>query len=352
MAKRLYILFLFFGFAVHVFPSGFAAALAGEEAKSDAEQLGWPGTLHILTGPPGGQWDALGLELEKLLTANGLPAKKEVGGGVENLRLVGEGKADIGFTLYSFLGAAGAGEKELPEVDLDNAVLLSNLYPQVLYLIVRKGVADSHNLKTLGDLLKITDPIRFATLPKGTGSEFIFNMLLKSAYRTSYDRLEEQGWKVGFQSYAEITRLFLAGELDVCAYTAGPGTYLIPALEEKKLDAVLLPIDEEMLNLMTHQFMTITYVVEKGDYKSVEKDITTLGDYSCLVVQSSLPDDVVHQINKVMWDHRAEMAKVSKDMEQLSPRFAVSGQSKVHPASLKFWNSPEMQDLKKGGRKR
>lgn len=317
-----------------------------EDGAKAAENIGWPGKLNILAGPNGGQWHALGETLAKLLNDAGIPAVNQVGGGVENLRLVGEGKADIGFTLYSFLGAAGAGEKELPEVNLDNAVLLANLYPQVLYLIVSKEVADRHNVKTLGDLLKITDPLRFSTLPKGTGSEFIFNMLLKSAYRTNYDKLTEQGWDIQFMSYAEITRLFLAGELDVCAYTAGPGTYLIPALEEKKLDAVLLPVDEEMLNLMTHQFMTHTYVIQAGDYQSVKEDILTLGDYSCLVVQNALPEDLVYRINEILWENRPDMAKASKDIESMSPRFAIAGQSKVHPGSKRFWTSPEMQQLR------
>lgn len=327
--------------AIALFP-----AFGGETAGSE-KKLGWPDTLHILAGPKGGQWSALGERFQELLNEAGIPALSEIGGGVENLRLVGEGEADIGFTLYSFLGAAGAGEKELPEVNLDNAVLLSNLYPQVLYLIVRKEVADRHNLKYLGDLLKITEPIRFSTLPKGTGSEFIFNMLLKSAYRTSYDQLEEQGWNIGFKSYAEITKLFLAGELDVCAYTAGPGTYLIPALEEKNLDAILLPVEEKMLDLMTHQFMTITYIVQPGDYESVKEEVYTLGDYSCLVVQNALPEDLVYRINQVLWNEKAELAKVSGDMNHLSPRFAVAGQSKVHAGSLKFWTSPEMEAIRK-----
>lgn len=323
-----------------------ATAHAAEPVRPEGEKLGWPGALHMLAGPPGGQWNALGMKIEKLLREAGIPAQNHVGGGVENLRLVGDGKADIGFTLYSFLGAAGAGEKELPEVNLDNALLLVNLYPQVLYLIVRKEVAEKHNLKTLADLLKVKEPIRFSTLSKGTGSEFIFNMLLKSAYRTSYDTLTDQGWKIAFQSYADITKLFLAGELDVCAYTAGPGTYLIPALEEKKLDAILLPVDDDMLNLMTHQFMTITYVINKGDYKSVTEDIVTLGDYSSLVVQSTIPDDVVYNINKVIWENKAALAEVSEDINSLSPRFAVAGQSKVHPGSMYFWDTPEMDELK------
>lgn len=345
-----------FGRACLVFVFAFCLAIGSQISVSGAEttpqdrpegeQLGWPGALHILAGPLGGQWHALGQEMENIFRNAGIPAQNNVGGGVANLALVGEGKADIGFTLYSFMGAAGAGEKELPEVNLDNAVLLANLYPQVLYIIVRKEMATRHDLKTLDDLLKITDPVRFATLPKGTGSEFIFNMLLRNAYRTSYDQLAAQGWDVRFQSYAEITRLFLDGELDVCAYTAGPGTYLIPALEEKNLDAILLPVDEEMLNLMTHQFMTITYVIEKGDYKSVNEDILTLGDYSCLVVQNSLPEDLVYTLNKLLWDNKEALAKVTKDMNEFSPRFAVAGQSTVHPGSLKFWNSPEMLELK------
>ncbi|MCD7897352.1 MAG: hypothetical protein LUG50_11870 [Planctomycetaceae bacterium] len=240
--------------------------------------------LTLFSGPEGGQWHALAKIMEEVMDENGLEITASVGGGVENLRLVGDGEIDIGFTLHSFLGAAGAGEKELPVVNLDNAVLLANLYPQVLYIIVREDVASKYGITNLGELLAVREPLRFATLPKGTGSEFIFNMLLKSAYRTNYDQLESQGWDISFQSYATISERFLNEELDVCAYTAGPGTFLIPALEERQLKAILLPVEEEVLDLMTHQFMTISYLIEEGDYKSVPNDVLTLGDYSCLVV--------------------------------------------------------------------
>ncbi len=322
------------------------SAFAAQEENAEGK-LGWPGEVFILSGPNGGQWNALGNEMAKILTEAGIPTRTQVGGGVENLRLVGEGKADIGFSLYSFLGAAQAGEIELPEVNLDNAVILANIYPQVLYIIVRKDVAEKHNLKTLADLLKITDTLRFDTLPKGTGSEFIFNMLLKNAYRTNYDELAKQNWDIRFESYAEITRLLLAKELDVCAYTAGPNTYLIPTLIEKNVDAIFLPVDEEMLNLMTHQFMTITYVIQKGDYEYVPEDVLTLGDFSCLVTQNNLPEELIYNINKILWENKDRLEKITKDIADLSPRYAIAGQSSVHPGSKKFWTTPEMLELKK-----
>lgn len=263
-------------------------ATIGMTGRVQSAESGYPGTLKMLAGPPGGQWNALGDKMAELLREAGIPAENQVGGGVENLYLVGEGQADIGFTLYSFLGAAAAGEKELPKVNLDNAVLLANLYPQVLYVIVRKEIVDEYNVKTLADMLEVKGRIRFATLPKGTGSEFIFDMLLRNAYQTDYGLQSALGWHINFWSYAEITKRFLAGELDVCAYTAGPGTYLIPALEKANLDAVLLPMQEAKLDLMTHQFMTITYTIQAGDYESVTEDVLTLGDYSCLVTQAKL----------------------------------------------------------------
>lgn len=336
--RRVFIVFLVLWAVSPSFPgSAPAADRAGEDADAVA----------ILTGPRGGQEYALGEGLANLLRQEGVKARALVGGEVENLRLVGEGKADVGFTMYSFLGATAAGEKELPSVDPDNVVLLTNLYPQVLYVIVRKELAEEHKLRSLGDLLKVKGALRFSTLPKGTGSEFIFNMLMKSAYRTSYDSLAEQGWDIHFESPAAIRRRFIDGELDVCTYIAGPGTYLLPAFERVNMETVLLPVEEEMLDLMTHQFMTISYVIEKGDYENVDEEILTLGDYSCLVARRSLPDGVVRMINYALWENRRELALTSKDILSLTPRYAVAGQSAVHPASMKFWTSPEMQEAKK-----
>ncbi len=308
--------------------------------------------LRILSGPLGGQWHAMGEKLAAVLCYAGIPAVNEVGGGVENLRLVGEGEADIGFTLSSFLGAAGAGEKELPKVNLDNAVLLSCLYSQVFYLIVRGDTVARHDLKSVRDFLRVKASLRLATLPKGTGSEFLLKMLLTGAYATSYAQLERQGWNIMFRNYEEIAAGFSSGEFDACAFTLGVGARLIPELEKRDGSAVILPIDYEILGLMTRKFMTFTSFIEPRDHGSVTERLATLGDYSCLVVQNALPEDLVYAINAAMWAGRSQFAKISADMKRFSPRIATSGRNKMHPGSLRFWNSPEMEVLKKIRRRR
>lgn len=326
------------------------AVRAGDAEAGNRDTPGGP--LRILSGPEGGQWHALGEEIAFILGEAGIPARNEAGGGVENLRLVGEGGADVGFTLYSFLGAAGAGEKELPAINLDNAVLMACLYPQVFYLVVRGEIASKRNLKSLGDLLEMEEPLRFATLPAGTGSEFIFRMLLKNGYGVDYRRLESQGWNLAFQSYADIADGFRDGVLDACAYTAGPGLELIPDLQRRNRAVRILPVEEETLGLMTRRFMTFTSFIEPRDHRCVEESTATIGDYTCLVIRNDLPGDLVHGINKALWERKHRLARISSDMRRFSPRTAIVGQSKVHPGSLRFWNTPEMEALKKQRRRR
>ena len=322
--------------------SGFAAVFTGlmilflSNAGYAASGNGWPQHLRVLTGPAGGQWFALGEPIAEVLTREVLSTSSRIGGGVDNIATVNDKKADPGFTLTCFMGAGESGEEEYQRFKQDNAILMANVYPQVLYVLVREEFAKEHGITDVASLLSKKMPLRFASLRPGTASEFILALLLKYGYGKNFDSLREQGWDIAFNNYSETADNFVAGDIDCFAYTAGTVVPLIKTMETHTTVRVLA-VEPAILDKLTKRFGTSTYVIEPGDYAGVHEPITTLGDYTSLVVRKDLPEDLVYAINQSLWKNKGYIAKVIEDFGQLSPKTALPVDLPVHPGSLRFW---------------
>ena len=313
---------------------------SGAEAAGNGKPVpkeGWPAHLRMLTGPNGGQWFMMGDPIAEVLSKNVMPTSSRMGGGLANINSVNDKMGDLAFTLTSFLGSARSGEPEYQSIKTDNAVLMANIYPQVLYFLLRKDFAEEHGIDSVETLLKKKMPLRFASLKPGTASEFILTMLLKYGYNTDFDALREQGWSIAFNNYAETADNFVDGELDCFAYTAGTVVPLILTMEEHT-DVVVLPLDQKVLDLLSQKFGTTTYTIQPDVYRSIKTPVRTLGDYTSIVVRKDLPDDLVFAINKAFWENRDYIAGVIADFGGLSPETAIPEGVSVHPGSIEFWN--------------
>lgn len=305
-------------------------------AAHAAEAHARPTHLRMLTGPNGGQWFMMGDPIAEVLTKNVLPTNSRMGGGLANIKSIGARQGDLGFTLACFMGAGESGEAEYQSIATENTILLSNIYPQVLYFLVRKDFADEHGITSVETLLQKKMPLRFASLKPGTASEFILNMLFKHGYDTSFDKLREQGWRISFNNYAETADNFVAGDLDCFAYTAGTIVPLIKTMEEHT-DVLILPIEQKVLDLLAQKFKTGTHIIQPGKYKSITRPVTTLGDYTSIVVRKDMPDDIVHSITKALWENRDYIAGVISDFGQFAPQTAIAGDIPFHPGAVAFW---------------
>lgn len=315
-----------------------AVCLFAQTAHGAAKaKPGWPSHLRMLTGPNGGQWFMMGEPIAEALSNSVAPTTSRMGGGVANIAGLNKSMGDMGFSLACFLGAGQSGEAEYRNLTLENTVLLANVYPQVLYFLVRKDFAQKHNITGVESLLKLRMPLRFASLKPGTASEFILNLLFKYGYGTNFQKLREQGWLISFNNYAETADNFVSGELDCFAYTAGTTVPLILTMEEHT-EVAILPVEQKVLDLLAEKFKTSTYTIKPGDYKSVTAPVRTLGDWTCILVRKDLPDDLVYAVSKV-WEGRGAISAVIKDFGRLSPATALPAGLEAHPGSVDFWKS-------------
>ncbi len=293
---------------------------------------------RFVSGPQGGNWFVLGGAISSYFSEAGMNTSSSTGGGVSNVVSVNKGKADLGFSVGSLLGAAQKGEGKFKK-PVENAVVLANLYPQVTYFIARADFVKKHNIKTLGDALAVKD-LRIASLKPGSSSEFVISALFKLGYNTGWQAIKKSGGKVQFASYSDGAGLIADNHVDMFAFSVGEIASVIMNIESQT-EVVILPVKQEILDKFGEVYGTGTHLVKPGIYKSVTSEIPTIGDYTICVVRGDMPDDVVKKMAATLLKNRDNLTATIKDFGAFSAKTAVAEKLPMHPAAKAFFESKQ-----------
>jgi len=296
----------------------------------------WPAQLRFPSGPPGGTWFALGGAIADMWTKSVIQVTSGSGGGVSNIVNAGRGEADLGLSTTSMLGAAAKGLDPFKE-PVEGTALFANIYRQYTYFIMRKDYADKNGVKSVKDIVAKKLPIRFATLKPGTSSEFAIRSIFEKGFGVKWDDIKSWGGSVSFASYSDGADLLADNHLDCFAFQVSRVASVIMDIESR-VDVVLLPVDQEARDVMAEVYGTTTFNIEPGVYKSVTEPVPTVGDYTCIVVAKALPEDLVYELSKALWEHKDELGEAFVDMKELNPEEAISEGVPVHPGAEKFWS--------------
>ncbi len=295
------------------------------------------GAMHTRSGPPGGNWFALGTALSEMWSKSVLQTTSSTGGGVANILNADLKRGDFGFSVTSLLGAALLAEEDFAGKQVRNAVVMANLYSQFTYFIMRKDFADRHGIRSVDDMITRNVAVRFATLKPGTASEFVIKALFKKGYGTDYEALKKK-WSFEFTSYDGGADLLADNHLDCFAFSVGRVASIVMNIESTT-PVVILPVGQQALDALASAYGTTTFTVTPGIYKSVTSPVKVVGDYTCIVVRKDLPENLVYELNRNLWANKASLAMAVKDIDELSPAEALPAGLPAHPGSVRFWNS-------------
>ncbi|MBQ7168974.1 MAG: TAXI family TRAP transporter solute-binding subunit [Synergistaceae bacterium] len=311
-------------------------------AYADTDKTGWPGQLRFMAGPPGGNWFALGTALSEMWTGAGLPqTTSSSGGGVSNILNAHARRGDLGFSVTSLLGAALKGEADFKGRVVDNAVIMANLYTQYTYFIMRKDFAEKNGITSVEDIISKKLAMRFATLKPGTSSEFVVKALFDKGYGFDYKKqFQAWGGSVEYASYDGGADLLADNHLDCFAFSIGKIASTVMNIESQ-VDVVLLPVGQEALDKLSDAYGTVTLTIDPGIYKSVPagaEPVKVVGDYTCVVIRKDLPESLVYELNKAVWEHKDALVAAVRDMAELEPSIALPAKVPAHEGSVKFWS--------------
>lgn len=319
-----------------------ALALIAILSVVSAAQAARPDQLRFLSGPPGGNWFALGGALADLWSTQLVSTTSITGGAVANIINTHNSKGDIGFSNTCMVAAAQKASDPVFKEAADKTLIMANLYTQHTYYIARKDFVEKHGVKTFDDIVNNKIPMRFATLKTGTGSEFVINGVFKAGFGIDDYRKELKDWggSVEYASYSDGADLLADNHLDVFAFSVGKVASIVMQIESQT-DVVLLSMEQSTLDKVGEAYGTVTFIVEPGIYKSVTEDtppVRLVGDYTCVIARDDLDDELVYDLCKLMFENQESLSKAVVDINELDPATAIPGGSvKSHPGAVRYW---------------
>jgi TRAP transporter TAXI family solute receptor len=286
--------------------------------------------LRMVSGPEGGSWYPLGSAMMSILEKElGISTSNGPGGGVGNCKVVGAGRADLGWsythTTYNAFKARGKFKKEYG--DLRH---LMSLYPGVFQV----AVPESSDIKSFQDL----KDKRIVPGKVGFTGTAIAELVLK-AYGMTFDSIKKAGGSVSFVGYTDAAALMKDGHSDAyMAVTSCPQSTIIDLHFRPGVRMLPIPPEyQKKVNQLEPGLMPT--VIPASAYKGLEADVPTVGTVTNIVINKNVPDELAYKIVKTLYAHWGDLAQVKKKaIEDSDPKKALMGASiPVHPGALKYY---------------
>ncbi|MGA8294157.1 MAG: TAXI family TRAP transporter solute-binding subunit, partial [Rhodoplanes sp.] len=273
------------------------SAIAGAALIASAA-LAQQQAISIGTGGTGGVYYPMGGAIANALSKYlpGVQATAEVtGASVDNLKLIGSGQSEVGFTMADTALEAVKGVDKFKGNKVDARTLLV-LYPNRMHVVTTEG----------SGIEKMTDlkGKRVSTGSPGSGTEVTAFRLIEAA---GLDR--DKDMKRERLSVAESVNAIKDGKIDAFFWVGGLPTAAItdlgatPGVKIKMVDQADLV---EKLNGKYGQLYA-TGVIPAGTYPGQDKDNKIAVVWNLLVASNKMPDQMAYDIVKTIFEHKPDL---------------------------------------------
>lgn len=286
-------------------------------------------TLSIGTGGTGGVYYPLGGGLANLLTkyVPGLQATAEVtGGSVDNLKLIGAGKSEIGFSMADATLDAAKGQDKFKGAPV-NARTLAVLYPNRMHIVTVEGTGIAKMADLKGK--------RVSTGSPGSATEVMAFRVIEAAGLDKDKDLKRERLGVAESVNAlkdkKIDAFFWVGGLPTAAVTDLGAT---PGLKIKFVD------HDDTVAAMNKKYgpLYAAATIPGKTYPGQDSDSKIAVVWNILVTDDKMPDEVAYQVAKVIFEKREEWGQVHKEALSVELKHQLLSNSPVpfHPGVVKY----------------
>lgn len=285
-------------------------------------------TLSIGSGNTGGVYYPLGGGLAQVLSKQvpGWQATAEVtGGSIDNLKLVGTGKADIGFSMADAAWDAYAGNDKFAGRKLPLRTLMV-LYPNRMHVVTTEATGIVAMKDLAGRRVSVGSP--------GSATELMAVRVLEAyglADSVKRERLSVNE-SVNAMKDGKIDAFFWAGGVPTAAVTDLAAT---PGVKIRLLDHA------DAVDAMNKRYGPLysRNVIPKSVYAGMAGDSTNATVWNVLVVNASMPDDVAYTIVKTVFERKPELVAVHKEFATLALDWQTNGAAALpfHPGAHRYF---------------
>lgn len=275
-----------------------------------------------------------------------IPCGAFPGAMVTNLPLLNDGEVEFAAMVTSTMVRGWKGEKPFDR-KLSNIRFMHQRGSFATALLVR---TDS-KIKTLQDLIgkKVTVGM------KGETAELHALAMMKAAGITP-ESIAAGGGVVANMSYAAQGEGLLGGTVDA-VWLNNPlkSPHSTVALVNERFGVRLIPFPEDALQKVLKEMPEMTKAcIKGGTFKGSPNDTCYMGGNTQTLCRADLPEDLVYQVMKVIYD-----PEVSKYLASNFPLWCFMGDTEdglktsewipMHPGAAKFWSVDRKVDLKARG---
>ncbi|MCB2187330.1 MAG: TAXI family TRAP transporter solute-binding subunit [Deltaproteobacteria bacterium] len=310
---------------------GLAAALGLAAPTSAAAAMRF---VTIGTGGVTGVYYPVGKAIAKLLNQKSdeyhLKATVEsTSASVFNINAVMAGDLDLGIAQSDaqYLAYHGKGEWQGkgPQKDLRSVFALH----AETFILAANG---EENILTYPDLKG--KAVAVGSPGSGTRQNFL-DML--AAYGMSFDDL---GRVEGFKA-SESAKMLQDERIDAFVYTVGNPNGLVQEATSGRIPVRFIAADADKLALVIKEnpFYVEDYIPIEYYPKALnKKDVLTLAVKATLITRAQVPDDVIYDITKEVFQNLGQLQKLHPALSRLDPQNMLKGlTAPIHPGALKYY---------------
>jgi len=287
--------------------------------------------LSIATGGTGGVYYPYGGGLARVLSKTpGMQVTAEVtGGSVDNVKLVGAGDADIGFsTIDSALdGVKGVGAYKDSGPQKIQALAL--LYDSFVHVVTRSDA----KIASIAQLKRK----RVSVGSAGSSTEAIADRLLEAAGLNPMKDVVRDNLSV-----AESTSALKDGKIDAMFWIGGlPTAAITDLVTTGNVKISFIPAGDLVAKLEAkYPGLYRAFALPKSVYAGTPGDVPGVGVANILFVGAGMKAETVDKILKGVFDNLAEVRKIHPEAKTLTLAGAATKTAiPFHPAALAFYKA-------------
>jgi TRAP transporter TAXI family solute receptor len=291
-------------------------------------------SFSIVTGGTGGVWYPLGGAIGGVIgkyVPNTEASAEATTAAIDNMKLLGAGKAGLSFAYDYHVGWANEGK--VPGIkDKHKIRLVMGFYEQPLHIVTTSATGITNVMQLKGKRVSVGAP--------NSGTEEQADYVFKGLGIDWNRDIKKE--KLGA---SESVAALKDGKIDAFFWSgAVPTAAIIDMASTPGTKMVLLPVGgdtaEKIMKANPGVFHKIVFA--KGCYTGVDADVDTIGITAVLQAMDTFPADKLYQIVKAIFDNKAELTAVWKGAARMTPATAVGQVTAealkyLHPGAQKYF---------------
>ena len=284
--------------------------------------------ISISTGGTGGVYYPLGGGMANILSkyVPGLQATAEVtGGSVDNLKLIGAGKSEVGFTMADSGWDAFNGADKFKDNKVSARTLMV-LYPNRLHVVTIEGTG----ISKLADL----KGRRLSTGSPGSGTEIMAFRLLETA---GIDK--DKDVKRERLSISESVNALKDRKIDALIWSGGVPTAALTDLAATPGVKIKLIDHGDAAEAMNKKYgpLYVKGTIAAKAYQGQDSPTTNVDVWNLLVTNDKMSDQMAYSIVKTLFEKKADLVTVHRDAEAIAlENQGATSPLPYHPGARKY----------------